>query len=262
MRFFITLALALYAICLSPIGAFDAYPAQPAPYDIAKKSDDALNRANDAKSEVSMQIFDRNGSRRKRRVISYAKRNPNGDRKTLLVFDYPADVKGSAFLVWDLKGKDDMQWLYLPALEKIRQIAPGDKSGSFMGSDFSYYDMGGMNVDDFNYRFLREEPADGSPCYVLESIPQKTIPYTKIITWIRKDNYLPVRSDIYDKNGELFKQCMSGAIIVISNIPTPTHIVMKQLKEPKYTVMDLTNIFYDSGLSESIFTQRYMQRGK
>jgi outer membrane lipoprotein-sorting protein len=262
MRVFIASVMALTAICLSPIAAFNAYSAQSAPYDIAKKSDEALNRANDVKSEVSMQIYDRNGSRRDRRVISYAKRYPNGDRKTLLVFDYPTDVKGSAFLVWDLKGKDDMQWLYLPALEKIRQIAPGDKGGSFMGSDFSYYDMGGKDVDDFNYKLIREESFEGSPCYVLESNPKKTIPYGKITVWIRKDNYLPIRTDIYDKNNEFMKQCLSGAIKVINNIPTPTHIVMKQVKESKYTVMDLTNIIYDSGLSESIFTQRYMQRGK
>jgi outer membrane lipoprotein-sorting protein len=262
MRVFITLALALTAFCLSPASAFNAYSAQLSPYDIAKKSDEAINRARDVKSEMSMQIFDRNGSKRDRRIISYAKRYTNGDRKTLLIFDYPADVKGSAFLVWDPKGKDDQQWLYLPALEKIRQIAPGDKGGSFMGSDFSYYDMGGMDVDDFSYRFLKEEPVDGSPCYVLESNPKKTIPYGKITTWIRKDNFLPVRSDIYDKNGEFIKQCLSGAIQVINNIPTPTHIIMKQVKESKYTVMDLSDVIYDSGLSDSIFTQRYMQRGK
>ena len=262
MRVFITFALALTAFFLSPAAAFNAYSAQLSPHDIAKKSDDALNRARDVKSEMSMQIFDRNQSKRERRIISYAKRYPNGDKKTLLIFDYPADVKGSAFLVWDPKDKDDQQWLYLPALEKIRQIAPGDKGGSFMGTDFSYYDMGGMDVDDFSYRILKEEPVDGFPCYVLESNPIKTIPYGKITIWIRKDNYLPVRSDIYDKNGELMKQCQSGAIKEINNIPTPTHIVMKQVKDSKYTVMDLTNIIYDSGLTDSIFTQRYMQRGK
>jgi outer membrane lipoprotein-sorting protein len=262
MRVFKILVLALTAFLLSPAVAFHAYSAQLSPYDIAKKSDDALNMATDAKSEMSMQIFDRNKSKRERRIISYAKKYPNGDKKTLLIFDYPADVKGSAFLVWDPKGKDDQQWLYLPALEKIRQIAPGDKGGSFMGTDFSYYDMGGMDVDDFSYKFIREESVDGSPCYVLESIPKKTIPYGKITTWIRKDNFLPARSDIYDKNGELMKQCLSGAIQVINNIPTPTHIVMKQMKESKYTIMDLRNIIYDSGLTDNIFTQRYMQRGK
>jgi outer membrane lipoprotein-sorting protein len=262
MRLFITLALAATAFLLSSAAAFNAYSAQLSPYEIAKKSDDALNRAADAKSEMSMQIFDRNGSRRGRRIISYAKRYPNGDRKTLLVFDYPADVKGSAFLVWDPKEKDDQQWLYLPALEKIRQIAPGDKGGSFMGSDFSYYDMGGMDVEDFTYRLLREESVEGSPCYVIESTPAKGIPYGRVTAWIRKDNFLPARSDIYDRNGELMKQCLSGAIRVINNIPTPTHVVMKQVKEPNYTVMDLKNIIYDSGLSDSIFTQRYMQRGR
>ncbi len=262
MGVFIKFTMILTAYCLAPIAAFNAYSAQPVPYDIAKKSDEALNRARDVKSEISMQIFDRNGSRRDRRITSYAKKYPNGDRKTLLVFDYPADVKDSAFLIWDIKGQDDRQWLYLPALEKIRQIAPGDKGGSFMGSDFSYYDMGGQDVDDFNYKLVKEETADGSLCYVLESYPKKAIPYGRITTWIRKDNFLPVRTDIYDKKGEFMKQCLSGAVKVINNIPTPTHIVMKQVKDPSYTVIDLVNIIYDSGLADGIFTQRYMQRGK
>ncbi len=262
MRNFTILAYAALTLFLLSALATNAYPAQLSAYDIAKKSDDALNRAQDVKSEMAMQIFDRNGGKRERRIISYAKRYKNGDRKTLLVFDYPADVKGSAFLVWDPSGKDDMQWLYLPALEKIRQIAPGDKGGSFMGSDFSYYDMGGNSVDDFKYKLIKEETTEGFACYVLDCTPNKPIPYGRIITWIRKDNYLPLRSDIYDKNGELLKQCISGAVQVIKNIPTPTHIVMKKVKESSYTVMDLRNITYDSGLADSIFTQRYMQRGK
>jgi outer membrane lipoprotein-sorting protein len=262
MRNFKTLAFAAAAFFLLSALASKAYPAQLSAYDIAKKSDDALNRARDVKSEMSMQIFDRNGGKRERRIISYAKRYPDGERKTLLVFDYPADVRGSAFLVWDPSGKDDMQWLYLPALEKIRQIAPGDKGGSFMGSDFSYYDMGGKSVDDFNYKLLKEETIEGFACYVLDCLPKRPIPYGRITTWIRKDNYLPVRSDIYDRNGEFMKQGLSGAVQVIKNISTPTHIVMKRVKESSYTVMDLRNITYDSGLADSIFTQRYMQRGK
>jgi len=244
------------------LSAQAAMSANDSALQIANKSEDAINMAKDSKSEMVMGIFDKNGSKRERRLISYAKNYPDDSRKALLVFDYPADIRGTSFLVWSLKNKDNQQWLYLPALGRIRQISTSDQDGSFMGSDFSYYDMGVKNTDDFNYKLIKEEVSGNAPCYVIESVPKKSSVYGKIVSWIRKDNYIPVRLDIYDQSGVFLKQCLSSQIQTISGIPTPIHIEMRQAQGGKYTTIDFKNIKYNSGVTDDIFTQRYMQKGK
>lgn len=247
------------AFCVSQIPCVSKAEGLSA-YAIAKKSDEALNRSTDTKASMLMRLLDKDGSARERHLDSYAKKYPNGERKSLLVFSSPADVKGTSFLSWMSKGKEDMQWLYLPSIGKVRQIGASDKGRSFLGSDFSYYDMSSKDVDDLVYSFVKEEVFEGVPCYVIESRPGRIKVYGKMVSWIRKDNFLPVKMDIFDMDGQYLKQGRFGKIQTISGIPTATHLEMRMAKDGSSSTIDLGNVKYDTGISDSVFTQRNMQK--
>jgi len=230
-------------------------------YQIVKKSEALMEQAKDSKSEMLMTLIDKKGNKRERKLLSYAKNYPDGAKKALLIFQSPADVKGTSFLVWSNEKKDDQQWLYLPALQRVRQVTSSSKGDSFMGSECSFYDMGTRNLEKNTYKLLKEEAVDGQACYVIESIPKEAEFYSKVITWIRKENFLPAKMQFYDTKGAFLKEGTMTKIVTIKNINTPTHIEMRNAQNGRATILDLSNIQYDSGLSEDIFTQRYMQRG-
>lgn len=126
--------------------------------------------------------------------------------KNLVVFDYPRDVKGTAFLVHtQLVGNDD-QWLYLPALKRVKRISANNKSGPFVGSEFSYEDLSSQEVEKYTYKFLREETLEGFHAYVLERYPvDPNSGYTKQVIWLDKEEYRSLKIDYFDRKGELLK---------------------------------------------------------
>ena len=107
--------------------------------------------------------------------------------------------------MWAEKGKDPQQFLYLPALKRTNMIAPTKMGESFMGSEFSFYDMSSRDVSKENYKLLKEEKHKGHDCYKIQSIPQDKILYSKLILWIRKDNYIPIHVKFYSLSGGLAK---------------------------------------------------------
>lgn len=123
-------------------------------------------------------------------------------------FESPPDVKGTGFLSWSYvdEDKDDDQWLYLPALRKVRRIAASNKGDSFMGSDFTYDDMGERKVEEDNHTLLKSENLKDTDCYVVESVPKKKgYIYSKKITWVYKANLIPIKVDYYDRKGRFLK---------------------------------------------------------
>ncbi len=254
-----------YPLCFMVLFCFAASPAAAeslTAYQIVKKSENLMDQAKDSRNEMVMTLIDKRGNKRERKLLSYGKNYPDGAKKALLVFESPADVKGTSFLVWSNENKDDQQWLYLPALQRVRQVTSSSKGDSFMGTEFSFYDMGARNLDKNTYKLIREEAVDGQACYVIESIPKEVEFYGKVITWIRKDNFVPAKMQFYDTKGAFLKEGTMGKIVTIKGINTPTHIEMKNAQNGRATILDLNNIQYDTGLSDDIFTQRYMQRGK
>lgn len=227
------------------------------------KSQDNLERAKDTQSEMVMSLIDKQGNRRERSLISYVKNADNGITKTLTVFSAPADVKGTSFLAFGDKNKNEnQQWLYLPAMGRVRQISSSSKGDSFMGTEFTFYDMGTHAVDESTHTLLKEEVMDGQPCYVIESRSKKPATYSKVVSWIRKDNLLTARADFYDSKGQYLKQGLFTRIETIKGISTPTHITMKNAQNGRTTILELKNIQYDTGLKDELFTQRAMQRGR
>ena len=160
-------------------------------------------------SNMQMVLIDKRGKQRVRELRSFRK-DKDPDELSMMFFMSPADVEDTGFLTYDFDeaDRDDDQWLYLPALKKTKRIASSDKSGSFMGSDFSYADMTERPLEKYEYQIVKEDAEiDGHPVWIIQSTPidDEEIDetgYTKSIQFVRKDNYVVVQAKIWVKKGK------------------------------------------------------------
>ncbi len=254
--FFLFIAVALSLSHVTPL-----YSEGMTADQIIKKSNGLLDQAKNSKMDMLMTLVNDKGEKRERSVSVQVKRYGNNKAKSIVFFNSPADVKGTSFLVWTDENKQDKQWLYLPALQRVRQISASGKGENFMGTELTFFDMGSHNIDEYTYTLLKEENVGGEACYVIQAIPKKVEFYDKIIVWIRKGNFIPAKADFHDTKGEYLKQGLFEKVENIKGINTPTHVEIHNVQNKRATVLDLSNIVYDSGLSDDIFTERYMTRG-
>ena len=119
-----------------------------------------------------------------------------------------------------------------------------------------------VDIDEYTFTTTGEEQADGEDCYVIEALPKRVEFYSKIILWIRKGNFIPAKADFYDPKGRYEKQGTFTQVKNIQNINTPTRIEMHNVQNKRTTIIELSNIEYDTGLKDDMFTERYMKRGK
>ncbi len=142
----------------------------------------------------------------RRRMRQFTLEVPDDGDKSIMVFDRPRDLKGTAILTHTHKVDADDQWLYLPALKRVKRLSSADKSGPFMGSEFAYEDLSSTEVEKYKYRFLHDEVVDGEPMFVVERIPvDRKSGYSRQVTWIDKSEYRLRRVDYYDRKGDLLK---------------------------------------------------------
>lgn len=159
----------------------------------------------DSQSAMTMTLFDGRGNQLVRNMRSKTlEMNNDGDR-TLLFFENPADVRGTAFLTHSHDDGDDDQWLYLPALKRVKRIASGNRSGAFMSSEFSYEDLGNDEVGKYTYRYIGETLLNDIACYQLERTPKTTSGYTRHIVWLDIAELRAQRVDYYDRGNRLLK---------------------------------------------------------
>jgi len=219
--------------------------------------------------DMKMILIDKNGKKRVRELKTYEK-DYGKDEKKILFFKSPADVKDTAFLTYDYddNSKDDDQWLYLPALKKVKRIPTSDKSSSFMGSDFSYYDMTKRDVDDFNYKILKHTKVRGKDVVMIESTPKSQdiideSGYTKTIGLIREDIDMVVRSIGFLKNGkkkyfDVKKMHKQDGVWVIDEMTMTT----KDGKRTTHkTDLIFSNIQVNKDIDDNMFTTRRLQKG-
>ena len=135
---------------------------------------DARYTGDSAISDWRMILIDKKDRKRVREIEIFSKEYKDVD-KSISFFKSPGDVKGTSYMSynWESTSKEDDSWLYLPALQKVNRIASTDRSGSFMGSDFTYSDIDGFELEDFNYKLVKEnDVVDGKDCWVIESTPK------------------------------------------------------------------------------------------
>ncbi len=240
----------------------------PAPLEIMEKVDRRYD-GDDRESEMIMVLIDKNGKKRKRKLKIFSRDNGE-DTWSASFFLSPQDVKNTGFLSYDYdKTTEDDQWLYLPALHKVKRIASNDKSSSFMGSDFSYADMTDKEISDYTYTYLKTMQLNNQTCHVIESIPKtkKTIKdfgYTKSIFFVLADSYVVTRAVYWLEERNRIKYYDVKKFETIDNIHTPVEIHMTLKKGGVFqhkTIIFYKNIKYNQGLDTTLFSVRQLEKG-
>ncbi|MBN2091674.1 outer membrane lipoprotein-sorting protein [candidate division KSB1 bacterium] len=235
----------------------------PSGREIMKKVEDRPE-GNTQKSVIKMNLINRHGKTRERSILLYSKKFGK-DKKSVIYFQTPADVKGTGLLSWeyDNPAQEDDQWLYMPALKKSRRISGSSKNESFMGSDFTYDDFGDRNLDEDTHQFLREEALNGFHCWVVESRPKgKDDFYSKRISWIRKDITMVIQVQYYDdKDAELKKLTVSD-IKIQDGIWTAFKMVMVNLQENHQTIIEFEGVQYNLELGDQLFRVSTLEKGE
>jgi hypothetical protein len=173
---------------------------------IARLVDEANNGFNGEYAEMEMVLINAHGDETVRKLITEtAEMKKDGDR-SISTFQWPADVKGTRMLTWSHKTGDDDQWLYLPALKRVKRISSRNKSGAFMGSEFSYEDLGSQEVEEYTYKYLGEESVDGRDSWKVARFPvSRKSGYTREVVWFDKEYMNPLRIEYYDRKDDLLK---------------------------------------------------------
>lgn len=215
-------------------------------------------------AEMQFILIKKNGDQRERKMVSWAM-DEGKDTKKIMFFTYPGDVKGTGFLTWDYDetGKDDDKWLYLPAMKKTRRISgASSKTDYFMGTDFTYDDMGGRNVDEDTHTLLREEMRDGHQCWVVESVPVDTREiYSRKVSWIRQDCDIAVYVEFYDKLSKLHRVMTVLDLQQVEGFWTIMKMEMKNVQNGHSTQIVVSNPRYNIEVDKNMFTVTKLEKG-
>jgi hypothetical protein len=216
----------------------------------------------DSYAKVEMFITDRSGITQVRSMISAVK-DFGALSKSYIRFTSPASIDGTSFLSWQVDGKDDEQFLYLPELGRERRIASSQKDGDFVNTDFTYEDMQERNVDKDTHKILREEKVGSYECWVIESIPldPKTSQYKRWVSYIPKGIYLPLRVEYYTRPiRQATKILTIRQLEKITGIWTAKEVEMKNVDRNTLTILRTTEIKYNKGLPDRMFTRAYLKQ--
>ena len=229
--------------------------------EVAKKSDEVTSGFKSSSSTLVMTLINQSGEQTVREMKGKTLEKNGGD-KSLIEFISPADVKGTKLLTYEHIGGDDDQWLYLPALKRVKRIASSNKSGSFMGSEFSYEDIANPNYKKFSYpNGLSEVNFNGKVCYKGVRIPKyKNSGYTKEVTLVDKKNFLVQKVDYYDRKSELLKTAIFSGYKKIGGVWRVGKIVMTNHQTGKKTILQWKDDKVNVGLSDKDFTKRVLKR--
>ena len=185
----------------------------------------------------------------------------DGD-KSLIVFDSPRTVKGTTFLSYSHILKPDDQWMFLPALKRVKRISSFNKSGPFLGSEFAYEDISSQEVGKYSYKFLYDDVIDGRDVYVKERYPEyKNSGYSRQIVWVDKVHYRPAKIEFYDRNNTLLKTLMYKKYRqYLDKHWRPDEMEMVNHQTGKSTLLVWENYVFQSGLSFRDFDKNSLKR--
>jgi len=227
---------------------------------VEKANQAAYYAGQDGRANVRMTITDKSGSTRVREFAILRLNVADGNQKFYVYFEAPADVRRMAYLVWKKvgEGQEDDRWMWLPALNLVRRIAPGDKRTSFVGSDFFYEDVSGRGLREDVHELL--ETTDTQ--YVIRNTPRDpaSVEFAYYKVWIDRDTFLPRKAEYYDRQDSLYRTVQAMRVETIQGHPTVMESEVRDLVSGSRTVNSFTNVRYDLGLQETIFSERFLRR--
>jgi len=220
---------------------------------------------------MTMEMTDRRGRTRTRDTISYRK-NYAGERRSVLFYTAPANIRDTGFLVFDYDdaAHEDDQWLYLPALRKVRRIPAADRGDYFLGTDLTYDDIkldGRVGADDYAFRLLGHEAVEGVVHYRLEGLPRSEViaaelGYARVEFLVDGSNWMILRSDFAGTDGEPLKTIEAADIRQIDGIWTRHNVTVSNHRTGHTTRFLFTDVDYQSPIDDGLFTQRALSRGQ
>jgi outer membrane lipoprotein-sorting protein len=238
------------------------------PIEIMQKNY-SVSKVKDSTTEITIRLINSSGQERVRKSLAKTKLiKGTSDEMRYVKFLSPTDIKGTSTLLNQNTGKDDDMWIYLPALKKVRRLIANNKRDSFVGTDFSYGDVMGFKVEEWNYKLLKEENKNTRPCYVIESIPKnkETIDntgYSKRILWIDKENFVGLATDGYDGSGQILKKSLATEIKLVDSA-NKKYVAMKleaeNVQSNHKTVITFENYKANVGVGDEYFKARSLEK--
>jgi outer membrane lipoprotein-sorting protein len=216
----------------------------------------------DSQSEMLMTLRNKSGHESVRYIRSKILEITNDGDKSLTIFDRPRDVEGTVFLSYSHPLGNDDQWLYLPALKRVKRISSRNKSGPFMGSEFAFEDLSSFEIEKYSYRYLAEEPCASLTCYKIENIPlYKHSGYTKIVVWIDAQEYRVHKAEYYDRKKSLLKTLTFSAYQQYNGkYWRADKFEMINHQTGKSTQLNWKNYKLSTGLSDNDFKKNALKR--
>ena len=232
--------------------------------EIAIEADKRETGFGDTTANMTMLLKNRHGEKSSRYIrLRTLEVDGDGD-KSMSIFDRPRDVKGTAFLSFTHKAGADDQWLYLPALKRVKRISSRNKSGSFMGSEFAYEDISSQEVEKYTYKYLKDEPCGDADCFVVERDPADELSgYTRQVAWINKKEYRPEKIDFYDRKNALLKTLTyKGYQQYLGKYWRANEMFMQNHQTGKTTLLSWTNYKFGTGLTKRDFDKNSLKRAR
>lgn len=241
-----------------------AGPAEDKGLALAKEMDAHDQGWVDQTADMQMILRNKHGDEARREMRSRTLEIQGDGDKALTIFDAPKDVKGTAFLSFTHALKSDDQWLYLPALKRVKRISSRNKSGPFMGSEFAYEDLTSQEVAKYKYKWLRDETVNGHDGFVIERYPQYAKSgYTRQIAWVDKSIWRPVKLEFYDRKNSLLKTLtFHDYKEYLPGIWRPARMEMVNHQTGKSTTLSWANYAFKTGLTERDFDRNSLKRAR
>ena len=219
-------------------------------------------KAKTSSYKIEMTLINSRGSKRVREVSAY-KKDYGEEEKSVMVFLKPADVKGVGYLSvsYDKEGKNDDRWLYMPSLKKTRRITGSSSGDDFMGTDFTYDDMSGHEVEDYDYTLQADADVNGKKCWNVVCIPKVKSNYSKYITWVDQLSYIPIKAEFYDKQGKLLKVMEVQSLKKIDGFWTVEKVQMENIQKKHKTVIETKKIEYNRDVKDDLFRVSTLESG-
>ena len=250
------------ALLLAPVAILAETPEEKG-LAIARETDARDKGFDDFTANMVMKLRNKHGQESVRKIrVKTLEVKGDGD-KSLTIFDNPRDIKGTAFLNYTHKVGDDDQWMYLPALKRVKRISSRNKSGSFMGSEFAYEDISSQEVEKYTYKWIKDEVYEGRECFVVESYPvdKKNSGYTRLVNWIDEKEYRVLKVEYYDrKKSHLKTLTFTGYNKYLDKYWRADKMFMVNHQNGKSTQLEFFNYKFRTGLTDKNFTKSGLKR--
>lgn len=251
-----------YLLCITYLALPLAAIAETAEEAMKKSQAAFLYAGDDMKARVVMRLIAKDGRERMREMTMLRKdMEEGGDQKYFIYFYQPADVRNMSFMVWKYPRRDDDRWIFIPALNMVRKIAASDRRSSFVGSDFTYEDISGRDIEDDNHSVVKEENVGGRDCLVIKSVPkdEKGTDYAYKLSWVDKERWLPFKEEYYSKKGDIEKVFTADEVKEVSGIWTITKRTMKNMESGHRTEVSFEKTEYNVKIEDGLFTERALK---